>query len=146
MVNQLIHACAGAGKTQYIITQCKTHPMKPTLIITLTTSGQDELNRRLCGNLPVGAPMETRGWYSFLQNHIIRPYLPLLFPHQIISGFQFDISDNRNKRKYPKKDSRRYFTTDDRLRRDTIEELAASMLQRFGGPSSLASLGSSTTS
>ena len=91
MTHTFVHACAGSGKTQSIIARCQMDSAGTRrLIITLTTSGQDEIESRL---RQVSATRdehpEVSGWYAFLLNQIVRPYLELLFPGRRIAGFLF---------------------------------------------------------
>ena len=77
---------------------------------------------------------DVTGWYSFLINHVLRPYLPLVFPKQLISGFIFDAGEERLSLRYKKKnDPRRYFSKADMVYKDYIEELAAHVMNRAGG-------------
>ncbi len=134
-MHKFIHACAGSGKTESIVRKCSDNGgALRRLVLTLTTSGQDELESRVkgaCGakNLP-----DVMGWYTFLIRHIIRPYLPLKFPKQRVEGFQFSLEDRTHRWRYnPKSNKDRYFTSQDFLFRDSIEELAAEILKDASG-------------
>ena len=136
MTHQFIHACAGSGKTQHIIDHCcQSQPNVRRLIITLTLTGQDELKGRLQNNIdPLTPAPEVTGWYTFLTNHIIRPYLPLLFPEQRVTGFMFDPGDARERLRYKKTtDPRRYFSETGMIYKDNLEELAARLIDKAGG-------------
>lgn len=135
MTHQFIHACAGSGKTQYVIDHCsKGQPNVRRLIITLTLAGQDELEERLQKNtLPSVLAPEVTGWYAFLIDHIVRPYLPLLFPEQRVTGFIFDAGDARKNLRYKKKtDPRRYFSETGVIYKDNLEELATGLIDKAG--------------
>lgn len=89
-MHKFIHACAGSGKTQYIAETCRDNSsLKELAVITYTVSGQDELRSRLLSVCGSGKQPKVFGWYEFLINQIVRPYLPLLFPGQKISGFYY---------------------------------------------------------
>lgn len=136
MTHQFIHACAGSGKTQHITDHCsQNQPNVRRLVITLTLTGQDELERRLKKNIHPSAPApEVTGWYTFLIHHIIRPYLPLLFPKQRVTGFMFDPGDARMRLRYKKTtDPQRYFSETGMIYRDNLEELATRLIDRAGG-------------
>lgn len=136
MKHQFIHACAGSGKTQYVIDRCvHDSPSTWKLIITLTTTGQDELKRRLQKvTKHLAFTPEVTGWYAFLINHILRPYLPLVFPKQRISGFTFNPGDARKRLRYRKKsDPQRYFNENGMVYRDNLEELAAQIMKQAAG-------------
>ncbi|APX36451.1 hypothetical protein CpPA05_08425 [Corynebacterium pseudotuberculosis] len=131
----IVHACAGSGKTQYIIDHCsQSQPNVRRLIITLTLTGQDELEGRLQKNIDPSAPApEVTGWYTFLTNHIVRPYLPLLFPEQRVTGFMFDPGDARKRLRYKKKtDPQRYFSETGMIYKDNLEELATGLIDKAG--------------
>ncbi len=136
MTHQFVHACAGSGKTQHVIDHCtQSQPNVRRLIITLTLTGQDELEGRLQKNIAPSAPApEITGWYAFLTNHIVRPYLPLLFPGQRVTGFMFDPGDARKSLRYKKKtDPRRYFSEIGMIYKDNLEELATGLIDKAGG-------------
>lgn len=136
MTHQFVHACAGSGKTQHVIDHCsQSQPNVRRLIITLTLTGQDELEGRLQKNIDPSAPApEVTGWYAFLTNHIVRPYLPLLFPEQRVTGFMFDPGDARKSLRYKKKtDPRRYFSETGMIYKDNLEELATELIDKAGG-------------
>lgn len=136
MTHQFVHACAGSGKTQHVIDHCsQSQPTVRRLIVTLTLTGQDELEGRLRKTIDTATPApEVTGWYAFLINHIVRPYLPLLFPEQRVTGFIFDAGDARNSLRYKKKtDPRRYFSETGMIYKDNLEELASGLLDKAGG-------------
>lgn len=136
MIHKFIHACAGSGKTQYIIDHCsQSQPIVRRLIITLTLTGQDELEGRLQKNIGPSVPVpEVTGWYAFLINHIVRPYLPLLFPEQRVTGFKFDTGDTRKSLQFKRKeDPRRYFSETGMIYKDNLEELATRLIDKAGG-------------
>lgn len=136
MTHQFIHACAGSGKTQHVIDHCNTGPTDARrLIITLTTTGQDELEGRLHQAIDSSAPMpEVTGWYAFLMNHIVRPYLPLMFPNQRVAGFIFDSGEVKAALRYkPKTDVARYFSKTNMVYKDNLEELAAALMDKANG-------------
>ncbi|WP_246875149.1 UvrD-helicase domain-containing protein [Corynebacterium sp. Marseille-P3884] len=136
MTHQFVHACAGSGKTQYVIDHCsQSHPNVRRLIITLTLTGQDEIEGRLQKNIDPSSPApEVTGWYAFLTHHIVRPYLPLLFPKQRVTGFIFDAGDARESLRYKKKtDPRRYFSETGMIYKDNLEELATGLIDEADG-------------
>lgn len=136
MTHQFVHACAGSGKTQYVIDHCsQSQPNVRRLIITLTLTGQDEIEGRLQKNIDPSSPApEVTGWYAFLTHHIVRPYLPLLFPKQRVTGFIFDAGDARESLRYKKKtDPRRYFSETGMIYKDNLEELATGLIDEADG-------------
>lgn len=136
MTHQFVHACAGSGKTQHVIDHCsQSQSNVRRLIITLTLTGQDELEGRLQKSIdPLAPAPEVTGWYAFLTNHIVRPYLPLLFPEQRVTGFMFDPGDARKSFRYKRKtDPRRYFSETGMIYKDNLEELATGLIDKAGG-------------
>ncbi|CAL8978047.1 ATP-dependent helicase/nuclease subunit A [Tessaracoccus sp. O5.2] len=85
--NRLTLAVAGGRKTQSIIDACVESPRR-RLIVTYTTNGQEELRGRLGEACGTAAP-EVMGWYGFLINHFVRPYLPAKYPGRRVEGFNF---------------------------------------------------------
>lgn len=136
MTHQFIHACAGSGKTQHIVDHCNQGLLNVRrLIITLTLTGQEELEGRLQKDNATSPPaLEISGWYAFLLNHVVRPYLPLLFPKQRISGFCFDPGDARRTLRFKKKtDPRRYISETGLVYKDNLEELATELIDKASG-------------
>lgn len=79
MPTEIRLAVAGSGKTAEIVKKIKTQSADTTSIaLTFTRQAQAEIDARVRGELV--SNHETMGWYSFLTKHIVRPYLPTLFP------------------------------------------------------------------
>lgn len=135
-MHTFIHACAGSGKTQRIVERCASSPpvRKRCLILTLTDSGQAELETRLSKCCTPERQPKVMGWYSFLIQHVIRPYLPLCFPGQKINGFDFNASREYREKMFVRKTCpERYFTPAGCLLRDRVEELAAKVIEAASG-------------
>ncbi|RNE48334.1 AAA family ATPase [Corynebacterium alimapuense] len=140
-MHQFVHACAGAGKTQSIIDRC-VNDEKSTrrLIVTLTLTGQNELEGRLKEACSPARLPDVSGWYSFLIHHCIRPYLPLLFPNAKVMGFSFPPDDSKDKKdrakyiRFQRGDSTlRYFDSNWCIFQETIENLAFAVMMEAGG-------------
>ncbi|NSX31109.1 MULTISPECIES: AAA family ATPase [Gardnerella] len=130
-MHKFIQACAGWGKTHAIIERCIQMPTsKRRIIITLTSSGQSELRRRLRENMgKINIYPEVKGWYEFLMHDVISPYLPKKFSNIKISGFDFDKNrENRAWRTNKKGKVGRYFTSENKLIRGSVEELSAEIM------------------
>lgn len=87
MTNKAILAVAGGGKTESIVQRCKTKPRR-RLLVTYTTTGQQELRGRIFGAACKEAP-EVVGWYSFLIENFLKPYYPSFRPGSSYPGFSF---------------------------------------------------------
>lgn len=76
-MNLAILAPAGGRKTQKIIDMCAdvTVPRKRA-VITFTTSAQKILIDRLLASDARSQMPTVMGWYTFLLDHIVRPYAP----------------------------------------------------------------------
>ena len=83
-------AVAGSRKTQSIVNRCASGKPCRRLALTLTTAGQEELTRRLEQHCPADQLPEVAGWFSFLLNNWVKPYVPDLFPGRRVTGFSFD--------------------------------------------------------
>lgn len=90
-MNRVTLAVAGSRKTQSIVDACANGALDVRrLTLTFTRTGQSELAERLRRGCSPGAIPDVMGWYSFLLQHVIRPYLPLKFPGQRLLGLNFD--------------------------------------------------------
>lgn len=133
MTHHFTHACAGFGKTQYIVNHCTQGTQASRLVITLTTTGQNEIEERLqkATNPSTSIP-EVTGWYSFLINHIVRPYLPNLFPTIRPTGFIFDRAMHP-KNHYNLHGESRYFSPNRSIYKETLSELAVNVAKESQG-------------
>lgn len=93
MSNQATLAVAGGGKTESIVRRCKEMPRR-RLLVTYTTTGQEELRDRIfqaqCDNSP-----EIVGWYTFLIQHFLQPYYPSFRPGTSFPGFNYEYRAHR---------------------------------------------------
>lgn len=119
--SKLLLAVAGSGKTESIIRRCIADSCR-RLIVTYTEHGQEEIENRLRKALADGLISEVPevvGWYSFLIENFLKPYLPVYRPGQHYRGFNFDYSPGQ----YAKGD-RRYFDQEGRAGRQTLGYIA----------------------
>lgn len=89
-MNRLELAVAGGRKTQGIVERCAASHGKRILVVTYTLANQKELRGRLAAKGPLASQIEVQGWFSFLLNYWIKPYLPCLFPGRRLRGLNFD--------------------------------------------------------
>jgi len=76
-VNLAILAPAGGRKTQIIIDMCADVAVpRKRAVITFTTSAQKTLIDRLLASDARSQMPTVMGWYTFLLDHIVRPYAP----------------------------------------------------------------------
>ncbi|WP_235736816.1 hypothetical protein [Nocardioides alcanivorans] len=76
-MNRAILAVAGGRKTQSIVDDCKSCPDdRRILVLGYTTASQDELATRIRAAGADGRRIEVMGWFAFLLQHLVRPYLP----------------------------------------------------------------------
>lgn len=81
-------AVAGSGKTAEIVEKIEAQPVgTASIALTFTRQAQAEIDTRIRRGLV--SDHETMGWYSFLTKHIVRPYLPTLFPGTLPRGLCF---------------------------------------------------------
>ncbi len=139
-MHKFIHACAGSGKTQFIADTCSNseYSEKDIAVITFTVSGQDELRDRLHSVCEDWKIPKVFGWYQFLIQHIIRPYIPLLFPKQKVKGLYYPGDSSKDPyidkmRYFRKSDPKRYFVSNDNIHREFIEELATEVIEKSHG-------------
>jgi hypothetical protein len=81
-VNRAVIAVAGAGKTERLAKAVVDEPdPERVLVLTYTTTNQREDAARIAQRMNRrGTYPKVMGWYAFLINEIIRPYLPMLYP------------------------------------------------------------------
>jgi superfamily I DNA/RNA helicase len=88
-------AVAGGRKTQQIAERVSAlNASDKCLVLTFTLNGQQELQDRIKATAGHMVTPEVAGWYSFLLNHIVRPYLPALFDGVKATGLHFVQSEN----------------------------------------------------
>lgn len=121
-------AVAGSGKTAEIASQIKAQPVGTTSIaLTFTRQAQAEIDARAGAGLV--SDHETMGWYSFLTKHIVRPYLPTVFPGVLPRGLCFVESEA----KIPKRKGwKHYFNDDFEPYSSRLSLLAKKVLQKAG--------------
>lgn len=89
--NRLTLAVAGSRKTHGLVESCRAaDPSERILVLTYTSYNQRELSTRLdrlAGDHP---HIEVRGWFSFLLQNFVHPFLPLMFQGRRVEGFDFD--------------------------------------------------------
>lgn len=88
MNNQALIAVAGSGKTETIVQRYKDQP-EGTLFVTFTQNGQEELKQRLLKENP-GAEFEVIGWFKFLADHFLKPFLCDVFPTRVYNGMRLN--------------------------------------------------------
>lgn len=90
-MNRVILAVAGGRKTQSIVDDCKSCPSdRRILVLGYTTASQNELLTRIRATGVHGHRVEVMGWFAFLLQHLVRPYLPLLYEGRRLTGLNFD--------------------------------------------------------
>lgn len=88
--NKVILAPAGSRKTQHIVDLCSDlSEKKRRLVITFTTHTQSILNRRLLSSPAAKGMPRVQGWYAFLLDNIVRPYIHAAFPDARVSSLNF---------------------------------------------------------
>ncbi|MEV4204303.1 UvrD-helicase domain-containing protein [Nocardia salmonicida] len=122
----MTHAVAGARKTQSIIDACKNGmPGCRRLIITFTLSGQRDLERRLNAECAPENRPDVLGWYAFLMQHWVRPFLPLMYPGRRLKGLNFEGSPAVNKQGYVSaKGEKRFLDSNSRAYKMFLSKLA----------------------
>ncbi|WP_165807127.1 UvrD-helicase domain-containing protein [Nocardioides currus] len=87
----MILAVAGGRKTQSIVEDCRSCPEgRRILVLGYTTASQHELLTRIRAAGVHGHQVEVMGWFAFLLQHLVRPYLPLLYEGRRLTGLNFE--------------------------------------------------------
>jgi DNA helicase II / ATP-dependent DNA helicase PcrA len=129
--NRLTLAVAGSRKTQGLVDSCKAaDPCERILVLTYTSTNQRELSTRLdrlAGDHP---HIEVGGWFSFLLQNFVHPFLPLMFRGRRVEGFDFDSPPQM----YATAGSwQRYINEQGEVRRVHLPELAVRINQAGDG-------------
>ena len=83
MVNRLIIAAAGSGKTTYLVRQAMQQS-DSVLITTYTIANELEIRKKIVelnGFVPHNVTIQT--WYSFLLQHGVRPFQGVVLDDKI---------------------------------------------------------------
>lgn len=95
-MNHLTLAVAGGRKTQSIVDHCAgASSDRRILVLTYTQQNQREIDARLSVHRPLQTEIHVQGWFSFLLNHWVRPYLPAHFAARRLRGLNFDVDPGR---------------------------------------------------
>jgi DNA helicase II / ATP-dependent DNA helicase PcrA len=136
MLNKLIIAAAGSGKTRKLISESLEIKDASILITTYTEANANEIKNRFIkenGSVPENVTIQT--WFSLLIEHGIKPYQSVLFDGKIKgmllvnsqSGFRF-----KNAKGFPmywgEADFKKhYFTEDNRIYSDKLSKLVCKL-------------------
>lgn len=111
-MNRAILAVAGGRKTQSIVDDCgRCSEDRRILVLGYTTASQDELAGRIRKAGGHSHRVEVVGWFAFLLQHLVRPYLPLVHDGRRLTGLNFDGDPGRYAKgaeRFLDKDSRAY--------------------------------------
>lgn len=120
--NHLTLAVAGSGKTQGIVDACSAaHPEERILVLTYTSTNQQELIERLGTQAGDHHNVEVSGWFSFLMGSFVRPYLPFAYPGQRLQGFDFKSAPQQG---VANEEWNRYFNQHGEARKVHLAQLA----------------------
>jgi len=119
LTRELRIACAGAGKSTWIISEAAklAQAGRPCLIVTYTEENQLELKRKLVDKFgDTRIKIEVKGWFSFLLEDMIRPYQNYLLETRL-RNVNFNDSNPHKKGTFTirgtgeQQNLRRHFTT-----------------------------------
>lgn len=84
MNNKLIIACAGAGKTTYLINTALNLKNKKILITTFTDENTESIKNKFIKNVKAIPPnVHVQPWFSFIIEHCIKPFQGKLLQEDI---------------------------------------------------------------
>ena len=110
MVNRLIIAAAGSGKTTYLVRQAMQQS-DSVLITTYTIANELEIRKKIVelnGFVPHNVTIQT--WYSFLLQHGVRPFQGVVLDDKINGMI---LVNEKSGKKYDGKYGPVYFAEDD---------------------------------
>lgn len=129
-MNKAILAPAGGRKTQHIVEACGASGGKRRLVLTFTRTGQEVIRSRLQAHCRADCYPEVLGWYSFLIQHIIKPYLPDLYAGARVAGLHF--VEGQDPSTY-RSGVNRYLDDECRVYSSRVGKLAVDVLQASSG-------------
>lgn len=134
-MNRAILAVAGGRKTQSIVDDCESCPDdRRILVLGYTTASQDELSARIRKAGVHDRRVEVMGWFAFLMQHLVRPYLPLAYEGRQLAGLNFDGDPGRyatGAERFLDKDDRAYKLHLAKLANDVMKTSGASAVDRL---------------
>jgi len=120
--NSVVLACAGSGKTTYLVKEAIKRPHSRIAIITYTNNNRKGIIRKF-GELNGGVPkhVDVGTWFSFLLRHGARPYQHDYCNERRIKSILF--VERRSARGAAKTNTRRYyFASGDSIYSDKIAQ------------------------
>lgn len=84
MMNKLIIAAAGSGKTTFLVEEALKIKVDNVLITTFTDANEQEIRAKFIkrnGSIPDNVTVQT--WFSFILQHGVKPYQDVLFDADI---------------------------------------------------------------
>lgn len=128
--SKIVLAVAGSGKTESIVQRCRSTPCC-RLVVTYTVNGQLELEGRLRASFSRGEidsiPVVI-GWYSFLIEYFLKPYMVASSFGRSYAGFNFEYRPGR----FARGDAN-YFDTEGRVGREGIGYVARKVMETTEG-------------
>ncbi len=120
-MNKVIVACAGSGKTTYIVKKAIECKDKKILITTFTDSNVEEIKNKIINiNGSIPSNISVLPWFTFQLDHLIKPYqLPLI--DERIKGITLV---NGKSGKFISKNKKEYYLKDGVIFSDKISNLA----------------------
>lgn len=120
-MNKAIVACAGSGKTTYIVKKALKINHKKVLITTFTDSNVEEIKNKIIAiNGSIPANIYVLPWFTFQLDHLIRPY-QLSFIDVKIKGV---IMANKKTAIFISSNRKEYYLKDKEIYSDKIANLA----------------------
>jgi len=130
LTSEIIVACAGSGKTQYIIDSALSISNEAVAIITYTEQNNNSIIRRVikkCGSVPSRITIQT--WFSFLIEHGIKPYLAKMTDRRI-TGLSYQNVTNLHIRKT---ELSYYFNKEMEVYKDRASDLVIQLNDKSNG-------------
>jgi DNA helicase-2/ATP-dependent DNA helicase PcrA len=113
LVDEVIIAAAGGGKTTRIVERAVVKGADQVALVTYTTNNVREIRRKFCEHsAALPAHVEIWSWYRFLLHELARPYQRALVDRRI-DGLQW--VEGRSAQYVKQTDTRRYYLSEGRL-------------------------------
>lgn len=120
--NRVIVACAGSGKTTFLVKEALSNPDRRIAILTYTNNNMREISSRF-GEMNSGVPkrVDVATWFTFLLHECARPYQQSKYAEKRIESIAW--VNGRSTQGIAETDTRRYYFADgERIYPDKIAE------------------------
>lgn len=129
IMNKVVLASAGSGKTTYLVNQALVMKGERVLITTYTQNNEFEIRRSLIkrnGCIPEHIEIDTL--WGFYLRHLIKPYIDYVFPYKDIKGI--NLKNEQSAKYIAESKLSHWFDPEGKVYSDKIAKLADKCISR----------------